>query len=667
VRPNASGSATGTVQAPLVALSTPQASFPRIGGVAQSPAYGFQLLPAGVGSFGVSFNVGLFAELVCNENIGSGATIAGCTGSTVQTSAAMTLQFGVAQVAVSLPANTANGDVLLSDLKSATPSITTTLQIRFATAEITDITSANCPDLSNIYLPNNGAVSIEGGTFVSSAPAVSTVTQAPLHELIVVARLGSAASVASNFTSVNDVVGRIPWGRRGMVTGFKNTTLSQDHPYEMRFLIRDAAGFVSPFNGACSTLNCCISGVRTADVETFLESSRCFIASAVFEGENSKPVLWLRSFRNRVLLRFEVGRKFARFYYRYSPEASRWLKANPFFRFTARILLVPFVGGAWFFSLWDGVDQASAQSTSYIDRLKRTMPKDITGPEDYENYTERVIKKDLKDSPPPSGSYTERLKRTDPKANDKAEKGSYTERLRQSVEPSDLKSVIQSVYEGKSELKEKKIGKVKQAAGVRVGASIDHSISIPSKGSSATLQSIYGNRYYPDVQFFYDYYFLQNPIFGNLGIGASAGLVYLSRRASFQVPLVNPVTNQPFSSVTDIRLRFYVVPVSAHFTYRFQLMKYVVPFVYGGPAAVFYQERRTDSQDTKKGYSLGSMWGGGAAFQLNWLFPKTTWELYSSTGVHELFLTIDYRKTQTPKQPVEFNMAGLTAGLTYAF
>ncbi len=56
---------------------------------------------------------------------------------------------------------------------------------------------------------------------------------------------------------------------------------------------------------------------------------RCFIASAAFEGADDPTIETLRLYRDRVLRKDAVGRRFTRLYYRYSPPVARLIDRGP--------------------------------------------------------------------------------------------------------------------------------------------------------------------------------------------------------------------------------------------------------------------------------------------------------------------------------------------------
>ena len=55
------------------------------------------------------------------------------------------------------------------------------------------------------------------------------------------------------------------------------------------------------------------------------EAGACFIATAVYEDYDHPQVRALRRFRDKVLMRSAMGRKFVRWYYRVGPGLGEWV------------------------------------------------------------------------------------------------------------------------------------------------------------------------------------------------------------------------------------------------------------------------------------------------------------------------------------------------------
>jgi len=70
----------------------------------------------------------------------------------------------------------------------------------------------------------------------------------------------------------------------------------------------------------------------------------CFIATAAFGDIDAPQVRLLREMRDRSLLKTEWGRRFVRFYYRWSPPVAAWLKEHTVVSRLVRASLLPAVG-----------------------------------------------------------------------------------------------------------------------------------------------------------------------------------------------------------------------------------------------------------------------------------------------------------------------------------
>ncbi|UCF31502.1 MAG: VCBS repeat-containing protein [bacterium] len=73
----------------------------------------------------------------------------------------------------------------------------------------------------------------------------------------------------------------------------------------------------------------------------------CFIATAVFGGEDGPGVRTLRLFRDRFLLGSPFGGVLVRFYYRHSPPVADWLHGHGWAKNVLMMLLLPVIAVAW--------------------------------------------------------------------------------------------------------------------------------------------------------------------------------------------------------------------------------------------------------------------------------------------------------------------------------
>jgi hypothetical protein len=115
--------------------------------------------------------------------------------------------------------------------------------------------------------------------------------------------------------------------------------------YKIGFLVQDFAGYVFDDHG---TGLCTFPGVySTSQIQGFLNSNKCFIATAAFQMGDEGPIHLLREFRDQFLERFSLGQSFVHWYYGWSPGAADWLIDHPVFRFPVLFALIPLQMIAW--------------------------------------------------------------------------------------------------------------------------------------------------------------------------------------------------------------------------------------------------------------------------------------------------------------------------------
>jgi hypothetical protein len=85
------------------------------------------------------------------------------------------------------------------------------------------------------------------------------------------------------------------------------------------------------------------AGGGAASMGTQRNVSYCFIATAAYGTPMAKEVMALREFRDRFLIRDNIGRKFVWYYYRYSPPIARFISDKPKLKALVRFLLKPIV------------------------------------------------------------------------------------------------------------------------------------------------------------------------------------------------------------------------------------------------------------------------------------------------------------------------------------
>ena len=324
---------------------------------------------------------------------------------------------------------------------------------------------------------------------------------------------------------------------------------------------------------------------------------------------------------------------------------------------------------------WIAIAQDKKPVQPYIDQLKQQMgdnekPKaDVSG-----SYTEEMKKK-LKAqgrSAPSGESYIESLKKSDPQrfGEPSVKPPSFTEQQKSKLGPAQKESAIQALKEGRSDLQLRREGAIHWASGFRLGAAASRTVTGDSASTNGSFGSFYGSGWTPDLNLFVEYQPFHSEWFGNIGIVGGLGFTYNSGNANLKIGnLPNPfgTAGATFGTASHTNLKFITAPVSIGVNYRFNLLRYLRPFVQASPTYIAYLETRSDGRGDIRGKSTGLQIGGGANLLLDNFSKSLSWELYDEFGVKHYYLTVDYTKLSTIAGDVKFDASTLSLGLTYEF
>jgi len=659
-------------------------------------------------SSGNDLVIGFYLDEICAWSASQGLTLTdGCTLADVDvptTAVATKFRFRVAVVTESLASPTVQD---VADTAELSP------VIRVIAVNGTATTLA-CPSLSEIYTPGDTEILIEASRFALTLPV--TGEYPGLEKIVVVGNpeadgacgTAVAVSTAANFgnPAVNALNSRLDLGGIQRVRGFTNASALAGSPgdncFSVAFGLRDNGGGVK-FDAP----TCQIDGVQTVGISGFLNDSRCFIASAAFRSSDAPPVLLLRRFRDEVLRHLPFGAGMIEAYYIVSPPAARWLDVNPAFRLHVLTAFFPIVALAWIatspfvllgllvcavlllgfsaslrFStltvrlggvllLVASVAQGEPVSNQpYIDQVKRgwkEKPAAVQAdPSVPDPYLQSIKKKQLPTSYP-NESYIEHLRKSDPSLQ-RETPSTFLDREKEKMTPKETRSAIADTKSGRSQVRAKKEGKIRNAAGFRVGAAVDRAVARP--GGTTTFTQVYGNKWVPDITAFFEYQPFHSEWLGNVGVVASFG--FTQNRGSGQFafapnrpPILGGTTT--FSTKSSTNFNFISLPLVIGANYRFNLARIIRPYAQIGAAAIGYIETRDDQKKGNRGYSNGYSMSVGANLKLDWLDKTTSWDLYQSSGIQQYYLTIDYTRLATLAGPVDFTVSGFSAGLTYEF
>jgi hypothetical protein len=290
----------------------------------------------------------------------------------------------------------------------------------------------------------------------------------------------------------------------------------------------------------------------------------------------------------------------------------------------------------------------------YIDSLRSQMPAKESSEG---SYTERAKQKLQK--PDATESYTEQLKKQLPPAQGDSE--GYSDKKRSTLPPKNSDSAIQAVREGRSELKMKRLGKVTNAVGFRIGAGMSYNVASNSEYQLRSFSDVYGSRYAPDFAFTYEWQPFRSEILGNIGLVGSVGLGFFRGVGQFAIDL-----GADFQSPRT-KFFFWSVPVSIGANYRFNLFKYVKPYVFAGPTLIGFLESRDDDEPTLRGYSTALNTSLGVSVLLDWMNSESAWNYYDDFQIKHTYLTIEYQRLTPLTGVVSFASSGIFAGFLFEY
>jgi hypothetical protein len=291
---------------------------------------------------------------------------------------------------------------------------------------------------------------------------------------------------------------------------------------------------------------------------------------------------------------------------------------------------------------------------------------------DSESYTETIRKKlDSQKPDDTSGkSYIEKLRESDPLRIKESESENYSDKEKQKLEPQPEGGAIQALKEGHSELQARKEGKIHHAFGIRYTdgslTSRDYTLSNPAKSFS----DIYGGNYSPEVSVFYEYQPWHSEWYGNLGFVAIAGVGYFHALGKLGTTLPKPDGSGNFDITTGVKLQFFTIPVTVGLSYRFNLFKYVRPYVMAGPTVIGFLENRSDNSEDRpnnRGNSRAFTFSAGTAILLDWISGKDDWNMYQNYTIKHYYITLEFMKVTTFSGDVDFNSSGFVAGFAFEY
>ncbi|NDF14171.1 hypothetical protein EB061_02470 [bacterium] len=516
----------------------------------------------------------------------------------------------------------------------------------------------SCPtsgQIADYYFPGDGQIYLTPTKYPYTAGSgASSAAGAAVTDLTFLASRGGVALFSGNSVPSNEVVAYVDVGKGTQaISGFLNSTNGADNVYRAAVYAQNEVGILSAT--ACSLPS---PYITSQSIRGMLSKSKCFIATAAYHDADAAPVRMLRRFRDRVLSRFELGRRFISDYYKWSPAWAEWAWDKPFVRSLVLRALVPVELIAWaLLEVAHGEESSSPQP--YIDRLKKQLEKSSENPAP--SYTEE-FQKSLQPREPET-SYTEKIKASlDPEqgVGQSAAPGSesYTESEKKKLPgEAERESPIQAVLAGKSVTTEPKRPDISHALGFMVG--VNPNISVSDPNGSFNYSTIYGSGWQPELLMHYEWQPGHSEYFGSFGFHLNTGITYGQGYGQLSFPFNG-------STVSQTKFTFLQVPMMIGATYRFNLLRLIRPYIGADVGAILYNESRRDDVGDKRGYSTVYSGHLGAALLLDYFDGGSARDGYLSTGIQHSYFVAEFMYLDTfSKSSVVFKRSGVYAGFLF--
>ncbi|MBU6153286.1 MAG: hypothetical protein KGP28_03185 [Bdellovibrionales bacterium] len=507
--------------------------------------------------------------------------------------------------------------------------------------------TVTCPAVTDAYFPGDQQVYITPSSYAATVGSGSSGSGVDLKYLVFLGGISNSNPFTTNAVPSNEIVSYVDTtlGTQA-VTGFTNTTNGSDNAYTARIYAQNAVGIVSPLDASCA-----LSGITSQPIQGILTESKCFIATAAYQDGRSAPVMMLRRFRDQILSKTALGRKFIEKYYKYSPALAEWAWDKHWVRSLALRALAPLELFAW--TALQLVPSAEAADTTkkpvqpYIDRVKGWLEKEGSAKsEPQESYTGQMKKK-LGEKPEPKGisPYIDRVKSgLEPVPSGEG----YTNLERANLPPvEDQESVIERVQAGIDKMRDPKRPPIKEAFGFMLGVS--PGLEVVNTEGSRTFTQIYGGGWVPEFTLHYERQFFHSENFGSFGLGIDSGASIASGFGQLRFPFNG-------TTVSQTRFTFVQIPLMASAYYRFNLMRVLRPYAGGSVGPILFSEFRKDNVSDKRGYSFAYVTHLGASLLLDFFDRSTARESYLSLGVQHSYLFVEYLYQSS------FNQSGVVIG-----
>jgi hypothetical protein len=344
---------------------------------------------------------------------------------------------------------------------------------------------------------------------------------------------------------------------------------------------------------------------------------------------------------------------------------AEWAWDKPIIRSIALKLLTPIEFSAWAILKLTHADPVSNQP--YIDSVKKQMAADDAAAgktsDSSESYSEQEKKK-LRPTPTPTESYSSKLKRQlNAKETAPTDTDGYTAKEKTKLPATDEReSPIQLAKEKREYLHEPKREPITNAFGFKLGLSPGEQVNVT--GGTVSYDQVYGSSWKPDFYLHFEHQYFHSESWGSLAGTAELGFNYASGFGQLSFPFPNDATG---TTQSETVFQFIQVPFLIGLNYRFNLFKYVRPYVAASVGPLGYIELRQDPEPAKKGIAFAYSTSLGASLLLDFLDKETSKQGYETDGIQHVYLTLEYLYMNTLGGDVSIKRGGLYAGFLFEF
>lgn len=197
----------------------------------------------------------------------------------------------------------------------------------------------------------------------------------------------------------------------------------------------------------------------------------------------------------------------------------------------------------------------------------------------------------------------------------------------------------------------------KESGSFRVG--MMDSPQIDSADGVTTYETMYGGS--SQAMFMFDYEWKPFNGYGSLGLQAGLGLLYSTGQGRF----ITPDAQFPDQKAKE-EYSFLAVPINLGGVYRLEWSdrQWIAPYISAGGTYIAVAEIRDDGKSPSLVGTPGVYGAGGLLFNVSAMSSDTAFTLSSEYGIHNLWLSLEYRQLQTFSEDVDFSGGIVGAGVT---